>query len=74
MSCVWTKGVFMRSFDYSKLTTKLWDTDIINLIAKIHEYKGRQDLFVRQKPVELTRLVELAKIQSTEASNKIGSI
>jgi len=46
----------------------------LNLVAKIHEYKGRQDLFIRQKPVELTRLVEVAKIQSTEASNKIEGI
>lgn len=61
----------MRSFDYSRLYNKAWDTDILNLVAKIHECKGRQDLFIRQKPVELDRLVEIAKIQSTEASNKM---
>ena len=64
----------MRTFDYSKLENKVWDTDILNLIAKIHECKGRQDLYLRQKPVELDRLVEIAKIQSTEASNKIEGI
>lgn len=64
----------MRTFDYSKLVEKTWDTDILNLVAKIHECKGRQDLFIRQKPVELDRLVEIAKIQSTEASNKIEGI
>ena len=48
------KGVRMRSFDYSRLYEKAWDTDILNLVAKIHECKGRQDLFIRQKPVELT--------------------
>ena len=64
----------MRSFDYSRLCDKAWDTDILNLVAKIHECKGRQDLFIRQKPVELERLVEIAKIQSTEASNKIEGI
>ncbi|MBR0090789.1 MAG: Fic family protein [Lachnospiraceae bacterium] len=64
----------MRSFDYSRLYDKAWDTDILNLIAKIHECKGRQDLFIRQKPVELDRLVEIAIIQSTEASNKIEGI
>ena len=68
------KGVLMRSFDYSRLYDKTWDTDILNLVAKIHECKGRQDLFIRQKPVELDRLVEIAKIQSTEASNKIEGI
>lgn len=64
----------MRSFDYNRLAEKTWGTDILNLVAKIHEYKGRQDLFIRQKPVELDRLVEIAKIQSTEASNKIEGI
>ena len=64
----------MRTFDYGRLADKTWDTDILNLVAKIHEYKGRQDLFIRQKPAELDRLVEIAKIQSTEASNKIEGI
>ena len=64
----------MRSFDYSRLYEKAWDTDILNLVAKIHEYKGRQDLYIRQKPVELDRLIQIARIQSTEASNKIEGI
>lgn len=64
----------MRRFDYNALADRTWDTDILNLVAKIHEYKGRQALFVRQKPVELERLLEIARIQSTEASNKIEGI
>ena len=64
----------MRSFDYLKLTQMTWDTEIVNLIARIHECKGRQDLYVRQKPAELERLTEIARIQSTEASNKIEGI
>ena len=64
----------MRSFDYDRLADKAWGTDILNLVAKIHECKGRQDLFIRQKPAELDRLVEIAKIQSTESSNKIEGI
>ena len=68
------KGVLMKAFDYNRLYEKSWDSDILNLVAKIHECKGRQDLFIRQKPIELDRLVEIAKIQSTEASNKIEGI
>ena len=64
----------MRDFDYSRLENQKWDLDILNLVAKIHECKGKQDLFIRQKPVELSRLVEIAKIQSTEFSNKIEGI
>ena len=50
----------MRTFDYEALANKKWDMDIVTLVAKIHECKGRQDLFVRQKPAELERLVEIA--------------
>ena len=46
----------------------------MHLCSKIHECKGRQDLFVRQKPAQLNRLIEIARIQSTEASNSIEGI
>lgn len=64
----------MRTFDYEALAEKKWDMDILTLAAKIHESKGKQNLFIRQKPVELDRLVEVARIQSTESSNRIEGI
>ena len=64
----------MREFDYSKLKERTWDNEILAYIAQIHEYKGKQDLYLRQKPVELKRLIEIAKIQSTESSNQIEGI
>ena len=64
----------MRNFDYSELEKSLWDSEIIGLIAQIHEYKGRQELYLKQKPAELDRLIEIAKVQSTEASNEIEGI
>ena len=48
----------MRNFDYQKLAQQKWDSEILLYVAKIHEYKGRQDLYIRQKPVELERLVD----------------
>ena len=64
----------MRSFDYSILKNQTWDNEILGLVAQIHEYKGRQELYLKQKPAELDKLVEIAKIQSTEASNEIEGI
>ena len=64
----------MREFNYEKLAIQKWDMETISFIAQINEYKGRQELYLRQKPVELDRLIDLAKIQSTEASNKIEGI
>jgi len=64
----------MREFNYNFLKDKHWDRDILGYIGLIHEYKGKQQLYLQQKPFELERLVELAKIQSTEASNAIEGI
>jgi len=64
----------MRIFDYSSLKEKTWDSEIISLIAQIHEYKGRQEVYIKQKPEELDKFVEIAKRQSTEASNAIEGI
>ena len=65
-------GGKMRNIDYMKLSKKMWDTEIVSYIAKIHECKGRQDLFVRQKPVELERLIETAKVQSIRIRLKVS--
>ena len=64
----------MREFDYSKLKDRTWNNEILIKVANIHEAKGRQELYLAQKPEELNRLVEIAKIQSTEASNAIEGI
>ena len=64
----------MRQFDYAKLKDQLWDTEVVNYLSQIHEAKGKQALYLRQKPEQLDRLVEIAKIQSTEASNEIEGI
>jgi len=64
----------VKIFDYKKLLERKWDKEILNYIGLIHEYKGRQQLYLEQKPEELGKLVELAKIQSIEASNEIEGI
>ena len=64
----------MREFDYKRLVNCKWDSTIIEYLVKIHEMKGRQELYLSQKKLELDRLVEIAKIQSTEASNAIEGI
>ena len=60
----------MKTFDYSKLNCTI-DNEILGYIAKIHEYKGKQQLYTKQKKDKLEKLVEIAKIQSIESSNKI---
>lgn len=64
----------MRKVNYIESIKALLKPDIVSMLTRIHEYKGEQMLFVEAKKDELTQLVEIAKIQSTEASNKIEGI
>ena len=64
----------MRNFDYVGLKNQKWDSETVAYIAAIHEAKGRQELYLKQKPQELDKLVEIARIQSTETSNEIEGI
>lgn len=64
----------MRYFDYTRLKELKFDSKVISLLTSIHEAKGRQELYLSQNPEELNRLVEIAKAQSTEASNAIEGI
>lgn len=64
----------MRTFDYREKWKKLLTPEIVSYLMQIHEFKGEQTLFIEAKSDTLTQLVEIAKIQSTEASNKIEGI
>ena len=64
----------MRSFNYSAIRNQKWDSDILGLIAAIYKEAGKQELYLKQRPGELEKLVEIAKVQSTEASNAIEGI
>lgn len=64
----------MRSFDYTEKWKKLLTPDIVNYLTTIHEYRGEQRLIAERHADVLESLVEVAKIQSTESSNKIEGI
>ena len=64
----------MRNFNYSEIRNQKWDSDVLGLIAAIYKEAGKQEMYLKQRPEELEKLVEIAKIQSTEASNAIEGI
>lgn len=64
----------MRSFDYKEEWKKLLTPEIVIYLTQIHEFKGEQTLFIEAKADTLSQLVDIAKIQSIEASNKIEGI
>ena len=67
-------GIKMREFRYSLIKDNKWDSELLGLIAAIYKEAGKQEMFLKQRPEELEKLVEIAKIQSTEASNAIEGI
>ncbi|TNK91099.1 cell filamentation protein Fic, partial [Mycoplasmopsis pullorum] len=64
----------MRKFNYSKFKDVKWDSEVLSLISGIYKYQGKEEFFLKQKPEQLNKLVEIAKIQSTESSNEIEGI
>jgi len=64
----------MRSLNYKETYQKLLIPEIVSCLAQIHEQKGQQNLFIEAHEDALSELLEIAKIQSTEASNRIEGI
>lgn len=64
----------MRDFHYAAICEQKWDSEILGLIAAIYKEAGKQEMYLKQRPEELEKLVEIAKVQSTEASNAIEGI
>ena len=64
----------MRTLNYKTEYQKLLSPEIVSYLAQIHEMKGQQNLFVEAQKDALAELLEIAKIQSTEASNRIEGI
>ena len=65
----------MRKFNLKEeYNTIISNSNIINLISKIHEYKGKQSYLLDTKKDTLDTLLKVAKIQSTSSSNKIEGI
>lgn len=64
----------MHEYEYRNMPEQLLTPEVVSLLGVLRECKGRQDLFVEAKADVLTQLLEVAKIQSTGASNRIEGI
>ena len=62
----------MRNFNYSKLKDKKWDSEVLGLIASIYKYQGKQELYLKQRPRELNKLIEIAKILCRSEERRVG--
>ena len=64
----------MHTFDYKETPKHLLIPDIVNMLSSLHEFRGKQELYIESESDVLTALLDIAKIQSTKASNKIEGI
>lgn len=64
----------MRDFDYETIRDQKWDSEILGYIAAIYKEVGKQELYVKQRPEQLKKLIDISKIQSIEASNAMEGI
>ena len=53
----------MHQFDYKDTPKKLLTPSIVSQIAALHEYKGKQDLYISAQVDTLSALLEIAKIR-----------
>lgn len=52
----------MREFNYSEIKNQKWDSGVLRFIAAIYKEAGKQEIYLKQRPTELEKLVEIAKI------------
>jgi Fic family protein len=64
----------MKEYDYRNAPKALLTPDIVAMLTSIHEHKGKQELYIEAHADALTTLIEIAKVQSTGASNRIEGI
>lgn len=64
----------MHYFDFRTKPLECLTPEIFKMMAKIHESKGRQELFIEANKDELRALLDVAKIHSTGSSNRIEGI
>lgn len=64
----------MHIFNYRQSPKQLFEPDIVNTVSVLHEFRGKQELYVQAEADILTSLLNIAKVQSIKASNKIEGI
>ena len=64
----------MHEFDFINRPKDLLTPEVVSILTRLHECRGRQELFIEAEADVLTALLEVAKIQSTGSSNRIEGI
>ena len=52
----------MREYNLENEAKNILKNNIVNIVSMIHEYKGKQTLYIEANPDILTSLLKIAKI------------
>ena len=61
----------MRAFNYSIIKEQKWDSEVLGLIAAIYREAGKQELYLKQRPEDLKKLVKIAKESKLKVQTQI---
>lgn len=64
----------MNSFEGDTIPALPLTHDVMRSVARLHEYRGREQLYTKQARQALNTLKEVAVIRSTESSNRIEGV
>lgn len=64
----------MKIFNYEEDSLRFLDYEYVKTLSLIHEFKGKQNLYINAYKDELNTLLDVAFIQSVGASNRIEGI
>ena len=64
----------MRPFNYSLLSRRLWSHDMLRTVGALCREAGKEELYIRLRPRELSKLTGIARVKSIRFSNAIEGI
>ncbi len=64
----------MKSFEERGLPALSLDHDLMRSVGRLHEYRGREQLYTQQARQSLDTLREVAVVRSAESSNRIEGV
>lgn len=64
----------MRIYNYKDNCDCFFNSEIISLLTRIHEYKGKQNVQIENNANTMAHLLDVARVQSVKSSNAIEGI
>ena len=61
----------MHTFDYKESPKNLLTPEIVNMMSSLHEFRGKQELYIEADYDLFTSLLNIDKIRTTKTSTSL---